>query len=256
MIKFWRHSGESRNPDTASASAGGKYGWIPAFAGMTLLLSALPPNVYAADDLSSTIRTAPAPADISSTKRTTVPTGISSTVRTKPLPNSSVDPMLDTTASSPPDAITTDDMTSSDPALSTTQSAPTGASELAQPETAKKKSKPTIDPRACEMLTKHTPRADVAAQPGMDANGKAVAPADLAGSPQMQLPTKFDIPLTVNLAKQLNLNTSTAPYNTLGEGTEAWLGTISVEGDKATFNGKPLTDQQQDNLAVLCMHKN
>jgi hypothetical protein len=67
------------------------------------------------------------------------------------------------------------------------------------------------------------------------------------------LPSKIDIPLTVNLAKVLNLNTNTYPYNQLGSGTEAWIGTLSVEGDKVLFNGKPLSDDQQDNLAVLCM---
>ena len=72
----------------------------------------------------------------------------------------------------------------------------------------------------------------------------------------MQLPSKIEIPLTVSLAKLINLNTSTAPFNNLGPGTEAVLGTLTVEGDKAYFNGQPISDQQQDNLAVLCMKQN
>jgi hypothetical protein len=113
-----------------------------------------------------------------------------------------------------------------------------------------------INPALCSALVKHTPDAGVAYQPGVDVEGKPVAPADLPGAPQMQMPQKITIPLTVSLAKVLNLNTSQYPYNQLGAGTEAQIGTITVEGDKVSFNGKPLTDAEQDNLAVLCMKPN
>jgi hypothetical protein len=112
---------------------------------------------------------------------------------------------------------------------------------------------PAVDPALCRALVQHTPDANVAYQPGVDVHGKPVAPADLPGTPQVQLPQTITIPLTLSLVKVLNLNTSQYPYNQLGPGTEAQLGTISVTGDKVTFNGKPLTDTQQDNLAVLCM---
>jgi len=112
---------------------------------------------------------------------------------------------------------------------------------------------PAVDPALCQALVKHTPDADVAYQPGVDVHGNAVAPADLPGSPQLKLPSKINIPLTLNLAKTLNLNTSSYPYNQLGTGTEAQLGTLTVEGDKVTFNGQSLSDDQQDKLAVLCM---
>lgn len=112
---------------------------------------------------------------------------------------------------------------------------------------------PAVDPSLCRALVKHTPDADVAYQPGVDVNGKPVAPADLPGQPQMKLPDKIQIPLTLNLAKTLNLNTSSYPYNQLGTGTEAQLGMLTVEGDRVTFNGQPISDDQQDRLAVLCM---
>jgi len=110
-----------------------------------------------------------------------------------------------------------------------------------------------IDAALCRQVTKHTPSADVAYQPGVDVNGNAVAPADLAGMPQIQMPTKSEIPITVNLAKVLNLNTNQYPNNVQGAGTESWIGTFTVDGDKTYFNGQPLTDAQQDNLAVLCV---
>ena len=114
---------------------------------------------------------------------------------------------------------------------------------------------PKVDPALCNALVKHTPDASVAYQPGVDVNGNAVAPADLPGAPQMKLPDQIKIPLTINLAQSLNLNTSSYPYNQLGAGTEAVIGTLSVDttGDKVLFNGQPISDTQQDKLAVLCM---
>jgi predicted acetyltransferase len=112
---------------------------------------------------------------------------------------------------------------------------------------------PKVDPALCNALVKNTPDANVAYQPGIDVEGNAVAPADLPGSPQIKLPQKINIPLTLNLAKVLNLNTSVYPYNQLGQGTEAQLGTLTVDGDKVTFNGQDLSGAQQDKLAVLCM---
>lgn len=110
-----------------------------------------------------------------------------------------------------------------------------------------------VDPALCRNLVQHVPSADVAYQPGVDVYGKPVAPADLPGSAQIQMPSQITIPLTFNLAKTLNLKTSQYPYNTLGAGTEGVLGTLTVEGNHVLFNGKPLSDSDQDNLAVLCM---
>lgn len=110
-----------------------------------------------------------------------------------------------------------------------------------------------VDPALCRALIKHVPDADVAYQPGVDVHGNPVAPADLPGAPQMQLPDQIKIPLTLNLAKTLNLNTSAYPYRQLGTGTEAQLGTLTVEGDHVLFNGQPISDAQQDKLSVLCL---
>lgn len=114
-----------------------------------------------------------------------------------------------------------------------------------------------VDPRLCQALVQYTPSADVAYQPGVDVQGKPVAPADLpGGSPAMAVPDKINIPLTMNMAKLLNLNTTGFPNSALGAGTEAQLGTITVEGNKVSFNGQALTSDQQDKLAVLCMRPN
>lgn len=110
-----------------------------------------------------------------------------------------------------------------------------------------------VDPSLCRALVQHTPSADVAYQPGVDSHGHYVAPADLPSANSLPLPSKITIPLTVSLVKALNFDTAQYPYNQLGSGTEAQLGTLTVEGNNVTLNGKPLTNAQQDNLAVLCM---
>ena len=110
-----------------------------------------------------------------------------------------------------------------------------------------------VDPVLCRALTQHTPRADVAYQGGVDVYGKPVIPADLPDQPQVKLPDQIKIPLTFNLAKLLNLDTSVYPYNRLGESTEAQLGELIVEGSSVLLNGKPISDAQQERLAVLCL---
>ncbi len=112
---------------------------------------------------------------------------------------------------------------------------------------------PVVDPVLCRALTKHVPQADVAYQSGVDVYGKPVAPADLPDSPRMTLPDTIKIPLTLNLVKMLNLNTAVYPYTQIGVGTEAALGVLTVEGDKVLLNDQPLSDVQQDKLAVLCL---
>ena len=119
---------------------------------------------------------------------------------------------------------------------------------------------PRVDPALCQALTKYVPDADVAYQPGVDVDGNAVAPADLPGSSQMQMPSKLEIPLTLNLARHLHLPSNVQGqgqngHGQGGQGAEAWLGVITVEGDQVSFNGQPLTDTQQENLAVLCLNQ-
>lgn len=107
-----------------------------------------------------------------------------------------------------------------------------------------------IDKRACQNLVKHTPNADVAYHAGVDVRGKAVAPADLPGTNTFKLQDSFDIPLTVGLADRLNLK-----HNKLGKNTDIQIGTLTLKGDKVYYNGQPLSNEQQDNLEVLCLER-
>jgi hypothetical protein len=154
-------------------------------------------------------------------------------------------------SSTPPPAGPTD---KGDPGLSVSSN-PTHTIQKGDPDLSVS-STPQIDAAFCRSLVKYTPDANVNYQPSVDAHGKAVAPADVPGAAQIQLPKALTIPLTVQLAKIINLNTSQYPYNQLGEGTEAQIGVLTVTGDHVLFNGQPISDEQQSNLAVLCMKAN
>lgn len=102
-----------------------------------------------------------------------------------------------------------------------------------------------IDPAHCRLLPVHHPAPDVTYKPGVDVHGKPVVPADL--SKGQRPPVRFEIPLTLALARQLNL---AAPVTGLPETAE--VGRIVVEGGKVLFNGQPIGRQAEDELAVLC----
>ncbi|MBI1272784.1 MAG: hypothetical protein GC131_01690 [Alphaproteobacteria bacterium] len=107
-----------------------------------------------------------------------------------------------------------------------------------------------IDHAACQYLTRHFPAPDVEYQPGVDAHGKAVAPADLAGTQTMKLPEDITINLTPDIVQWLP--STDYPFDKLA-GSEIDLGKIVLSGDRVTYNGQPLTDPAQEQLAVLCL---
>lgn len=111
---------------------------------------------------------------------------------------------------------------------------------------------PALAPDFCKALVKHVPSSDVAYKPGVDVHGKPVAPADLPGTNAFQLQQPITIALTADLFKFLKFPADQYPFNTMGR-SDINLGTLTVDGDKVLYNGQPLTDEQQDNLAVLCL---
>ncbi|MEE3622899.1 hypothetical protein UCD39_02695 [Nitrospirillum sp. BR 11752] len=104
-----------------------------------------------------------------------------------------------------------------------------------------------VDPAACQWAVRHQPAPDVAYQPGVDVDGNPVVPADLDGGPRAQPPQRIEIPLTARLARALP-----RPAGTVRPRADAYLGLLTVEGDQVLFNGQPLTDPAEDELAALC----
>ncbi|MGD9743784.1 MAG: hypothetical protein AB7F08_14070 [Dongiaceae bacterium] len=100
----------------------------------------------------------------------------------------------------------------------------------------------------CAQVVKHQPAADVAYQPGVDAHGNAVAPADLPGTPTLALPPEIPVLISVDLQDRYNLPANSALY----EGN-AGIGVAMVDmNGNVTFNGKPLTDPESSALAAAC----
>jgi hypothetical protein len=109
-----------------------------------------------------------------------------------------------------------------------------------------------IDPVLCNTSKIHTLDPSSTYQPGVDVHGKPVTPADLPDPSNMVLPERMVIPLTLDLAKVLNLDTSAYPYSKLGAGTEVQLGKLEIYSTNVFFNGKPISEETWDKLAAAC----
>lgn len=105
-----------------------------------------------------------------------------------------------------------------------------------------------VDREACKLLTVHHPLPNVAYNAGVDVYGNAVAPADL--NPGPVLGDTLNIPVTVDIGEQFGI-----PMGSV-EGTRATIAMITVDGSKVYLDGQPLTPEQEDNLAVLCLEAN
>ena len=95
-----------------------------------------------------------------------------------------------------------------------------------------------VDPRLCQALSAHhRPAPDVEYIPGVDARGRAVAPADLPGSAGASRQTldRFEIPITLGKL----------PGN-------AEVGRLVIDGNRVTFNGQQVGGSSQAALAAAC----
>ena len=100
----------------------------------------------------------------------------------------------------------------------------------------------------CARMVAHKPAAGVAYTPGVDVQGRAVAPADLPGTPQIAMPDEIVIDITVELQKRFGIPSDATLFK-----PEARVGTVVVKPDgSATFNGQALTSPEQQALAALC----
>lgn len=102
-----------------------------------------------------------------------------------------------------------------------------------------------VSEQDCSRLVKHVASADVNYQPGVDVNGNSVAPADLNSGSQIAMPDVISFPLTLDLSERLGLSSDII--------AEPVLGDVKVtSGGQVTFNGKPLTSDEQRELAQKC----
>lgn len=106
-----------------------------------------------------------------------------------------------------------------------------------------------ITEQDCSQLVQHVAAADVAYQPGVDVNGNAVAPADLDGPQQIPAPEVISFLLTLDLADRLGIQ----PVDAVDVLARPVIGIVAITSDgRVSFNGNPLTSDDQFELAQLC----
>ena len=97
----------------------------------------------------------------------------------------------------------------------------------------------------CSQLVTHVASSDVSYRPGVDVTGNAVPPADLNAQPQISVPDVISIPVTIDLATNLGINTPFLARPTVGE--------VQITRDgRVSFNGQPIGDSTQHELAKRC----
>ncbi len=99
----------------------------------------------------------------------------------------------------------------------------------------------------CARLVAHVPDPDVAYQPGVDVYGREVAPADLGGAPRIELPETILIDIEIDLLQRFGI-----PANPVLYDPDAEVGEVAYRDGRFTFNGQPLQDQAQAELAARC----
>lgn len=101
--------------------------------------------------------------------------------------------------------------------------------------------------RDCDRLVKYQQPPGVEYQPGIDAHGQTVAPADLNGGYNIKLPETIVIPIELFIQDKYHI-----PANSVLWAAKAEIGTVTVHGDRVYFNGQELTDPETAALADLC----
>jgi hypothetical protein len=103
----------------------------------------------------------------------------------------------------------------------------------------------------CQRLTvNHVPAADVEYKPGVDAQGRKVAPADLNGGAQIKVPDRITFDVAADLRRFGIPSTSPLFQPNLP------LGKVTVERDgRAFFNGQPLQSPEVEALRELCRQR-
>ncbi len=104
-----------------------------------------------------------------------------------------------------------------------------------------------VSRKDCQSLVRYVPDPGVAYRPGVDVNGKPVAPADLPGSSiRSVLPetVEFDVsfyPLARGRGGRFDQS-------------EMYVGTVryDLNTGEVLFNGVPLTDPEKDEMAQRC----
>ena len=106
-----------------------------------------------------------------------------------------------------------------------------------------------IDIDDCRHIVAHQAAPDVAYQPGRDARGRAVAPADLPSSGSIRTPEKVGIDLIIPLTTFLG--DDTPPFTEDAEVNAGRVVVDTVTGE-ISYNGRSLGDPAANAIAAEC----
>ncbi len=113
------------------------------------------------------------------------------------------------------------------------------------------KAEVTIARADCARLVEHVPAPDVAYHPGVDAYGRAVAPADLPGGLngglQIEVPETLHIPIEIDLQERFGIPANPALYK-----SDVPVGEVVHRNGRLSFNGQPLQDDAAAELTRRC----
>ncbi len=101
----------------------------------------------------------------------------------------------------------------------------------------------------CARLVEHVPAPDVAYRPGVDAYGRAVAPADLNGGAQIQAPETLRIPIEIDLLDRFGIPANPALYE-----SDIPIGEVVYRNGRLTFEGQPLQNEAAAELSRRCQN--
>ncbi|HXS42813.1 MAG TPA: hypothetical protein VN766_21625 [Stellaceae bacterium] len=133
--------------------------------------------------------------------------------------------------------------------LSLLLASPSLAADLPLPPGAVERSEQgsvVISPAICAAFAADAAVPGAAYQPGVDINGRKVAPADLPAPAPLEL-DNFPIEIRKNLAGLFGVPPAGGTF-----GAKAILGYVTVRGDAAFFNGKPLSADENAALIAAC----
>jgi len=101
----------------------------------------------------------------------------------------------------------------------------------------------------CELAVRYVAPPGVDYQPGVDVNGRPVAPADLDDDHRLQLPESIPVFITDDMRKRFRV-----PHHSPLFDTDAVVGIVELRlsDRRLTFNGVELSDREADALAAMC----
>ena len=105
----------------------------------------------------------------------------------------------------------------------------------------------TVTKADCRNVVAHSPDASVAYTPGVTADGRAVAPANLGGGYAVKPPESFSMDINIDLQERFGLPATKGQY--MGE---IKAGKVEIKNGKAFYNGQELATGAQNEVARAC----